>query len=184
MVLALIGLESACSGQTRLAGPPSLVQTAAEQVAAALGAGSAATSDSSKIAAARKLTALGARQAIPGEPDLAASWSATQPGGNAGPVFRGRMLGPAYRKGLVGAGAEVRIEQVFMAGQVAEVVVAQSNGAQLNLTIADPAGQEVCNRRVFGLQGKCSWRPPFAGRYRVQISNSSAREANFFLVVN
>lgn len=184
LAAALIGLMSACSGQAPLAELPTTAQTPAEQVAAALGAGSEASSDKARMVAARKLAALGARQAIPGEPDLAASWSATQHGGDAAPIFRGRMLGPAYRKGLVSAGAQIRIEQVFMAGQVAEVVVAPSTGAQLNLTVANPAGQEVCKRRVLGPPGKCSWRPPFAGRYWVEISNSGARDANFFLVVN
>lgn len=185
---ALIGVLSACTGQTQMVRSPREAQTAAERVALALDAGSSSASAKSRVAAARTLAALGARPAVPGDPDLAASWSATTAaaarGADAEPVYRGRMLGPAYRKGSISAGAEVLIEQVFMAGQVAEVVLSPSGGAQLNLTIADPAGQEVCNSRILRPQGRCSWRPPFASRYRVRISNSGAQEANFFLVVN
>lgn len=182
--MALIGPLGACAGQAQLAGTPAVPHTPAEQVAAALDAGSISGPAKGRLAAARTLAALGARPAVAGEPDLAASWSAPLQGSAAEPVYRGRMLGPAYRKGLISAGAEVVIEQVFMAGQVAEVVVAPSSGAELSLTIADPAGQEVCKSRVLRPHGKCSWRPPFAGRYGLRISNSGTREANFFLVVN
>lgn len=184
MAAALIGLESACTGQAQLSGPPRAAQTAAEQVAAALSEAGAPGPARNRMAAARTLAALGARPAVPGEPDLVASWLAQEQGAGTEPVYRGRMLGPAYRKGLIGAGAEVLIEQVFMAGQVAEVVLSPSGGAQLNLTIAGPGGQEVCKSLVFRPQGRCSWRPPFAGRYRVRINNSGAQDASFFLVVN
>ena len=180
----LTGLVSACTGQAQLARPPRAAQTPAEQVAAALGEGSAPGPAKNRMAAARTLAALGARPAVAGEPDLAASWLAQEQGADKEPVYRGRMLGPAYRKGLIGAGADVLIEQVFMAGQVAEVVLSPSDGARLNLTIAGPSGQEVCKSLVLRPPGKCSWRPPFAGRYQVRINNSGAQCASFFLVVN
>lgn len=181
---ALIGLESGCTGQAQLSGLPRVEQTAAEQVAAALDAGSAPGPAQNRMAAARTLAALGARPAVAGEPDLAANWLAQEQGADPAPIYRGRMLGPAYRTSRIGAGAEVLIEQVFVAGQVAEVVLSPSSGARLNLTIAGPGGQEVCKSLVLRPVGRCSWRPPFAGRYRVRINNSGAQDASFFLVVN
>jgi hypothetical protein len=164
------------------AAPPEL--SAGQQVARLLIMGDEAINANERSAAAARLMAIGAHPATASDQDLASAWRGPTGSSAAGPVYRGRMLGPAYRRGFVGAGSFVTIEQLFLAGSEAEVVVSPLRAAQLDLAISDTGGQVVCRSAVIRPTARCSWRPPFSGRYQLRITNNGPAEANYFLVIN
>lgn len=63
------------------------------------------------------LDSLGA-QAMPGEPDPVAQWRAKAVMPDT-PPYRGRVLGPAYKAGMINPGATVRLPQLFDGGRSA-----------------------------------------------------------------
>ncbi|QGP77869.1 hypothetical protein GL174_01785 [Sphingobium sp. CAP-1] len=132
------------------------------------------------------LTALGASPAE-GQEDLAARW--TQEASAAGVTraalgFRGRALGPAYRRGSLDAGGSVTMRQLFFAGQRAQILVAPASGAaNLSIRVQDAEGSTLCAKSVGGPQADCAWLPLFTDRYAIVIENGGTAPAAFYLIV-
>lgn len=135
---------------------------------------------------ARGLSALGAAPAE-GQDDLAALWTTeAQAGGAIAPAhrFRGRALGPAYRRGMLGAGGRVTLRQLFLAGQRATISVAPTSGAgHLSIRVQDGQGATLCAKPVGGPQVDCAWLPLFTDRFNIVIENGGAMPAAFYLIM-
>lgn len=155
--------------------PPSRAGAAADLLAAA-DAAAARPGKTARKTLGKSVTALdrigvraqdGAEDALPG-------WRA-----QAGPaaVYRGRVLGPAYRRGWLEPGAELTVEQLFLGGQAANVAVAANPSQPLQLSIrgADSVARCVTPR-------DCRWTPIFTERYTIRVRNAGSARARYYLV--
>lgn len=93
-------------------------------------------------------------------------------------AVRGRLLGRGYQLGWIEAGAELKMEQQFLAGQPATVAVTAPGAAPLVLTVAEPGEQPVC-RAARG----CRWRPIYTQRYAITLRNPGATRVRYYLIV-
>jgi len=127
------------------------------------------------------LDGLGARPADAGA-DPVIGWRAQLPG-PAAPPLRGRMLGPAYRRGMLEAGASVTLDQLFDGGRQARVAVATAGAAPIGIAVLDGAGKPVCpmNR---ARAGQCHWVPPFSARHQIVLSNPGPARSAYYLVID
>lgn len=98
----------------------------------------------------------------------------------AGPPYRGRTLGPAYRRARLAPGQSMEIGQVFYAGQRAEMR-AQTSGSEIALAVSDPREQPVCKTQL-SPQAMCRWLPVFTERYAITLENHGTRTASVYLV--
>lgn len=194
--LAAIGLllATACTGADRLVVAPTadpapkrettgdpFLQDKAESVAAALLAADKAerTGDGAALArAVQQLESLGASPQ--NETDAAARkrWLASLPP-DAAPM-RGRALGPAYRSGVLDAGAATQLHQTFLGGRSAQIVLRVSRGQAPQLVVRDQSGRQVC--AVDDDPMKCRWVPLYTQRHRIEIVNTGSEQSEFFLV--
>ncbi|MCI4590375.1 hypothetical protein MOK15_09735 [Sphingobium sp. BYY-5] len=158
-----------------------ILRTLLEGDAAQAGGNYAALLDTVQV-----LKALGATPAE-GQEDLAALWAreASNHGvAQATPAFRGRALGPAYRRGSLVPGASLTMRQLFLGGQRAHILVAPAGGAtSLSLRVQGADGATLCAKPVGGPQVDCAWMPLFTDRYNIVIENGGAAPASFFIVV-
>ncbi len=97
------------------------------------------------------------------------------------PPWRGRALGPAYRRTRVPAGEIVRIEQIFYAGQNAEIAAQASGGGTVALAISNPRAEAVCAKSVTP-RANCNWLPLFTERFSIELENSGSEAASVYLV--
>lgn len=165
-------------------------QTPSDQLATALRAGfEAEDRDDGKalMQAAITLRQIGARP-VEGEPDLADLWDerARLLGTKETrlPLWRGRVLGPAYRYGELAANARFTTRQSFIAGQKANVVVEPRGGVKLELAVNDDAGAPVCQVSASSKTLGCQWVPTFTGTNVIDIVNTEARPVRFYLILN
>jgi hypothetical protein len=177
VVLAVAATQA--GGADRVDGP-------ADRVADALAAGEMAATGEALVAAAARLDRLAAHPMDGGE-DLAARWRAQ--GAALGvrdetPPMRGRALGPAYRTGQLGAGAHIDLEQIFLGGEAAVVVVVPEAGRSLHVSVADADRAPVCGRAVEPPKGACRWLPIFTTRFRISVTNPAPTPARYYLVSN
>lgn len=139
---------------------------------------------------AQVLKALGATP-VEGQDDLAVAWTDTA---HAHGVtrsalgFRGRALGPAYRRGSLVAGGSFTMRQLFLAGQRAQISVAPAGGATgrgtgLSIRVQGTDGATLCAKPVGGPQADCAWLPVFTDRYDIVIENGGSMPATFYLIV-
>ncbi len=180
MVLLATLLLAAVNGAPS---PPTQVERVAE--ALMLGERAEASGDPAALAdAARILDVLGARP-IQGEEDAAARWHGiARAGGITTPRFRGRALGPAYRRGMLAPRAALSTEQVFLGGKKAIVSVVPESGRTLAIRITEPDRPSICDRNVAAPRGECSWLPVFTRRVEIRVANPDDRPARYFLVSN
>ena len=90
----------------------------------------------------------------------------------------GRLGGDGWQQGWIEAGAELKVEQQFLAGQPAAVSVLSQAGAPLAVTVAERDEAPVC-RRARG----CRWQPAFTGRYAITLTNAGRARVRYVLVV-
>jgi hypothetical protein len=163
--------------------------TPSAQVGEAVSAGFAAEARNDAPAlmrAATRLQALGAHP-VDGQADLAADWKAralalgAKPSDD--PVWRGRLLGPAYRQGTLAPNGRFETRQSFIAGQKADVSVEAGNVA-LELSVSDEDGKAVCQVTNATRSLGCRWVPPFTGPNTIAITNTQAVTARYVLVTN
>lgn len=100
--------------------------------------------------------------------------------GNAQPPMRGRVLGPAFRRGWLDAGARLQLEQLFLAGQAANVAVAAAPGEGMRLAISGPDAGGTCA----GEGRSCRWTPIFTQRYTITVHNRGTMRARYYLVMD
>lgn len=98
----------------------------------------------------------------------------------AGTPYRGRTLGPAYRRARLAPGQTMEIAQVFYAGQRAEMR-AQTSGSAIALAVNDPRAQPVCEAQL-SPQAMCRWLPLFTERYAITLENRGPSMASVYLV--
>ena len=180
-LLGLAAIGAIAAGQADTPNPVDRVSLVLAQGMAA----EQANNGRAMLAAARSLEALGAR-AEGTDDDLAARWRAKakargvvdkqQPN-------RGRALGPAYRRGVLAPGQTLATQQVFLAGQKAEVALVPEPGRTLAIRIAAP-DQQICERATSAPRTVCSWLPVFTHRVEIRVANASARPAAYYLVSN
>jgi hypothetical protein len=127
------------------------------------------------------LDSLGAR-AMPGEPDPVAQWRAKAVMPDT-PPYRGRVLGPAYKAGMINPGATVRLPQLFDGGRSARVAVATPGQAALDFTVLDGEAKPVCPPAK-ARSRECMWTPLFSGRFEIVLMNPSSNAAGYYLVID
>ncbi len=97
------------------------------------------------------------------------------------PPLRGSPLGPGFRRGKLEAGETVNIEQLFLSGEQARIVLSAPGSASLALKVRDARATGVCERE--GTPNQCQWVPIFTQRYSIVISNMGQGPARYYLVV-
>ena len=123
-----------------------------------------------------RLSALGARPAEDSGDDPVPAWKA-RAGSEATP-FRGRALGPAYRRGTLEADAELELTQTFLSGRKAVIAVSSPGGTAPALRVVSASGKTVCDSAA-----RCRWTPVFTERYAIILQNTSRKARAYYLVV-
>lgn len=180
ITIVCAALSVACAASQADA-PPAPVQTAspAESVAVLLASteARAEAGDASNIARTlARLDALGARPADDMTDDPVARWRASA-GGDAIP-YRGRALGPAYRRGTLAAEGELELTQTFLSGKKAVIAVSSPAGTAPALRVVSASGTTVCESAA-----SCRWIPTFTERYAITLRNPSRTARTYYLVV-
>ena len=99
------------------------------------------------------------------------------------PPYRGRVLGPAYKAGMLNPGATVRLPQLFDGGRSARVAVATPGQAALDFTVLDGEARPVCPPAKARTR-ECMWTPLFSGRFEIVLTNPSSNAAGYYLVID
>ena len=185
LLAALAALAAACAPVADGAAPVAATAlpgdaTDAERLASLLvdadAAGEGAQRD--RIVATIDRIGLAALDGAPDDP--LARWKAS---GSAGtPPMRGRALGRGYRRAKIGAGSRVELEQLFLAGEAAEIAAAARGGTPIDFVILDKGGRTVCDTQI-APRATCRWLPTYSARYRIRLANRSARDTSVYLVV-
>ncbi|QNE32992.1 hypothetical protein F1C10_14395 [Sphingomonas sp. NBWT7] len=97
----------------------------------------------------------------------------------AGPAWRGRVLGPAYHRGVLAPAASFRTEQLFLAGKRAQVSVATSPRTPARMTVLG-SGAEACATPV----SECAWWPTFTERYTITVENKGTASIRYYVVMD
>jgi hypothetical protein len=118
--------------------------------------------------------------AAPGSGDDAIAEWRTVAGDRQSRPYRGRLLGPAFRRGWIEPGQVMHVEQLFVSGQVATVSVATVPDAPLRLGVSGPGDAAMCREA----RRNCNWMPLFTQRYTITLTNTGDRRARFYLVVD
>ena len=84
---------------------------------------------------------------------------------------------------MLPAGQGLTTQQVFLAGQKAEVSLVPEPGRALTIRIAG-RDQQICERTAAASKAACSWLPVFTHRVEIRISNQGAQPASYYLVSN
>lgn len=99
--------------------------------------------------------------------------------------WKGVIHGPVYRIGALEGGAETRLPDLsFRGGEYAEVYAEAEPGLDLNITILDSEGREVCADTDPTHVAYCGWTPAADGSFTLVIVNSGTRDAGFALMTN
>lgn len=185
LTLALLAaLPAACAAteptpETVAARPAAEAESKAEAVARLLaGAEQDADAGNTRELGRRlaRLSALGARPADETSEDPVPGWKARAVG-DAIP-FRGRALGPAYRRGTLAADAELELTQTFLSGKKAVIAVSSPGGTAPALRVVSASGKTVCDSAA-----SCRWTPVFTERYAIILQNTSRKARAYYLVV-
>ena len=121
-------------------------------------------------------------EAIDGsEDDPLSAWRAQS--SLASPPMRGRALGRGYRRAIVEGLQAVELEQLFLAGEAAEVAAAARGGTPIGFLILDRKGSTVCETQI-APKATCRWLPSYSARYTIRLANRSEEAASVYLVVD
>lgn len=137
--------------------------------------------------AAQTLESLGARPDADQQEDLSRRWgeqaSLIDPSTPL-PAYRGRALGPSYKKGMVSSLSTVSTEQIFLAGKKASVALVPVSFKPISISISDGQGKNICSRITESKPANCEWLPLFTERYRINIHTSASQPVIYYLVSN
>lgn len=195
LVLAAALVQSACAGETPMPAARAPVATAdpagdvsgdlavdlAANTAALLAMADQAQNAVERATFVNRLNALGVVLADGAPDDPLAGWRQEYAAANAHPPFRGRTLGPAYRRAQLGAGQSLRIEQIFYAGERANIAAQVSGNAEVAMAIVNPRAEPVCARNL-APSATCNWLPIFTERFVIELQNRSNAPASVYLV--
>lgn len=178
MVLAGCSLqEGAAIGAAALPAGTDPLADAAALLVAAEQAGSAA----SRQPILARLDAMQISAADGAEDDPLDGWRKAADPAADGTIFRGRALGPAYRRARLPAGSKLTLQQIFYAGQRAEIAAHTLGGQPVALAITDPRAEEICETRL-APRGSCRWLPLFTERFSIKLENPGAQETTVYIV--
>lgn len=150
--------------------------------AALLAAGEAADGPIERAPLVARLDALQVAAADGEADDPLAGWRAEVAAADlAGPVYRGRTLGPAYRRARIAPGAKMQIEQIFYAGERAEIAAHSQGGQPIALEIRNPRTGKVCTAEL-SPKASCNWLPLFTDRFSIELVNQSGDQASVYIV--
>lgn len=149
-------------------------------VAALLAAADGITDPQTRAPLIERLDALDVRLADGAPEDPLAGWRAEQQA-TGGTPWRGRALGPAYRRARVGPGEKLRIEQVFLAGERARIAAQASGGSDVALAINNPRSEAVCQQQL-APRGNCNWLPIYTERFSIELENRGSLPASVYIV--
>lgn len=137
------------------------------------------------MSAAAALDAAGAHPEAD-TPNLARQWRAEALawGAKDDAPWRGRTLGPAYRRGRVGGHSTFTTRQSFNAGQSAEISVATLSGGPLDLSVRNDDGDQTCRVSVSEREGGCRWIPVWTGVFTLTLDNTGDDASVFYIVTN
>jgi hypothetical protein len=159
--------------------------TKAERVALALEMGSERTDQNIRRSAIITLDGLGAHPVAETEPNVAKQWAADFGNGRtAHPLYRGRILGPVYQRQNLAANSTLVTDQLFIAGQAANIAVAPIAYAKLSLVVRDATGAKICEKAHLQPSSGCSWIPVFSQRYQIEVNNPGRAASSYFLVID
>lgn len=127
------------------------------------------------------LDSLGARPADSAA-DPVALWRSTAATPTT-PPYRGRVLGPAYKAGMLTPGMTVRLPQLFDGGRAARVAVATPGAGAIDFTVLDGEAKPVCPPAK-ARSRQCTWTPLYSGRFEIVLSNSTTNTAGYYLVID
>ncbi|MEO5707705.1 MAG: hypothetical protein ABIT10_06675 [Alteraurantiacibacter sp.] len=183
---ALLLALTACATddrQAEVAAPPPA--SPAEDAAALLALAEAAPTAEARAVYVERLDALGVHLADDaGSDDPLAQWR-NQPKSSDSAPWRGRALGPAYRRAVVLPGESLVIQQIFLAGQRAQIaaqVSGRGESGAVALAISNPRAEAICTRQV-APRASCNWLPVFTERFAIALQNNGTRTASVYLVV-
>ncbi|MBU7579202.1 MAG: hypothetical protein KAF27_01845 [Porphyrobacter sp.] len=94
--------------------------------------------------------------------------------------FRGRALGPAWRSVALQPGAMTQLNQTFLGGRAARIVVKVAEGSTPRLMVRDQTDREVCRAEQGSVT--CRWLPLYTQRHRIEIVNSGRAPSRFYVV--
>jgi len=153
----------------------------AERIAEALAQAADAErtdNDAALAQAAQRLERLGAVPQDEAAKAILARWHAKLPT-DAEPL-RGRALGPAFRAAVLDPGAVTELNQTFLGGRSAKIVVRATRGSAPLLVVHDQANREVCKAHDNPIT--CRWVPLYTQRHRIEISNTGEDVSEFYIV--
>jgi hypothetical protein len=157
----------------------------AQDAAALLAAAEAAPSAEARAPYLERLDALGVHLAEnAGGDDPLSQWRSQHKTPAGGP-WRGRALGPAYRRAVVQPGESLVFQQIFLAGQRAQIAAQVSNqgtSGTVAMAISNPRAESVCARQV-APRASCNWLPIFTERFAIALQNNGSQAASVYLVV-
>jgi hypothetical protein len=192
LVLAAALLAGGCAGSeaaapTMNAAPPPPLSVAipegqAERVAEALLMAERAerAGDQAALAqAAERLDRLGAAPQTEADMARLGGWMASLPA-TAAPM-RGRALGPAYRSAALDPGGRTQLNQTFLGGRSAQIVLRVSRGPVPRLVVRDQADRQVCKAPADD-PVKCRWVPIYTQRHSIEIVNTGPQMSEFYIV--
>ena len=188
---ALLALLAACTsgpagGNAATVALPEPTGDIAIDAAALLAAAENAPSDRARAPLVERLDAMNVRLAADanvqaGADDPLAQWRSRMAPADAAP-WRGRALGPAYRRARVEPGESLVIEQIFLAGQRAEIAAhASTGGSAVALKVNNPRAEAVCAREL-APRASCNWLPVFTERFAIALENRGTEPASVYLV--
>jgi hypothetical protein len=129
--------------------------------------------------AAARLERLGAKPATPSDEAAMGRWLASLPGDAA--AMRGRALGPAYRSAALDPGATTQLNQTFLGGRSAQIVLRVSRGPIPRLVVRDQSARQVC-KAIADDPVKCRWVPIYTQRHSIEIVNTGPQMSEFYIV--
>ena len=179
--LAYVALLAGCAPVT--APPLALPDPTGDPLndaAALLAAAEAASDARMRAPLIDRLDALDVRLAEGAPEDPLASWRQDHQASGAAP-WRGRALGPAYRRARVEAGQSLRIEQIFYAGERAQIAAQASGGGTVALAINDPRAEPVCEQQL-APRAACNWLPIYTERFSILLENTGSTPASVYIV--
>lgn len=98
---------------------------------------------------------------------------------------KGVASGPEYRLAALAAGASETLPPMeFRGGEYAEAYVEAAPGIDLNLTVLDAAGHEVCADTDRSHVAYCGWTPATDGAFTLVVRNAGTAETDYALMTN
>lgn len=183
-VLAVVGCTSHQTGtQAAHAGNPDVTSMPrAERLAVALADAENAhdAGENAKLARLlRSLRASGIRKADESDGDVIETW-AMSAGMDTTP-FRGRLLGPAYKRGELAPGESWRSAQTFVSGKPSTLAVSHNGAGPVRVSVSDQTSRFICRPDV-ARKVACRFTPLYTQRYDIELINEGSERAVYYLV--